>query len=135
MGYFQSAEHLKHTLGGFFTALGADPEMGPRLLGTKLTLRFHYAHPDASITVDLTGAALQLAYDDSVRTADVEMWMEAETAHRFWLGQISLPIALARRQIKARGPIPKILKLLPIIKKAYAMYPAYLANNCKEFRR
>ncbi len=106
--------------------LGQDAEMGPKLLASKLLLRFHYAHPDAAITVDLTGSTLQLAYDESTHKADVEMWMDADIAHRFWLGEISLPIALARRQIKARGPIPKILKLLPIIKKAYALYPEYL---------
>ncbi len=129
MGYFHSTQHLHEVLGGFFTMLGQDAEMGPRLLDSKLILRFHYKNPDTSITVNLTGSDLQLAYDDTATPADVEMWMDADIAHRFWLGELSLPIALARRQIKARGPIPKILKLLPIIKKAYTLYPAYLARQ------
>jgi hypothetical protein len=47
-------------------------------------------------------------------------------AHRFWLGNVNLVIALARREMVAKGPIPKILKLLPIIKPAYVLYPQYL---------
>lgn len=129
MGYFQSSDHVQHTLGGFFTMLGNDAEMGPRLLASQLILRFHYTNPDAAITVNLTGAHLHVAFDDTTTHADVEMWMDADIAHRFWLGEISLPIALARRQIKARGPIPKILKLLPIIKKAYGLYPRYLEGT------
>jgi hypothetical protein len=29
----------------------------------------------------------------------------------------------------ARGPIPKILKLLPVIKPAYDLYPKYLLEK------
>jgi len=29
----------------------------------------------------------------------------------------------------ARGPVPKILKLLPAIKPTYTMYPEYLLAN------
>jgi hypothetical protein len=52
--------------------------------------------------------------------------MKADTAHKFWRGDVNLVTALARREITAKGPIPKILKLLPIIKPAYALYPQYL---------
>ena len=31
--------------------------------------------------------------------------MEADTAHRFWLGQVNVTVALARGQIKAKGPV------------------------------
>jgi hypothetical protein len=129
MGYFQSAEHVKQGLGGFFQCLADDPEMGPRLLASNLVLRFFYANPDASLTVDLSGDQLRLGYDETDTKADVTMWMEAQVAHRYWLGEIPLPIALARRQIRAKGPIPKILKLLPIIKKAHSMYPAYIEKS------
>jgi hypothetical protein len=36
--------------------------------------------------------------------------------------------ALTRRQVVARGNVPKTLKLLPILKPAYALYPQYLAE-------
>ena len=39
--------------------------------------------------------------------------MEADTAHRFWLGRVNVTVALARGQIKAKGPVAKILKLVP----------------------
>ena len=29
--------------------------------------------------------------------------MEADTAHRFWLGKVNVTVALARGQIKAEG--------------------------------
>ena len=41
----------------------------------------------------------------------------------------NLVIALARREMVAKGPIPKILKLLPVIKPAYELYPKYLSEK------
>jgi hypothetical protein len=42
---------------------------------------------------------------------------------------VNLMAALTRKQMVAKGPIPKILKLLPAIKPSYAMYPKYLDDN------
>jgi hypothetical protein len=56
------------------------------------------------------------------------MTMKADVANQFWLGKLNLLAALSRRQMVAKGPIPKILKLLPAIQPAYAKYQAYLAN-------
>lgn len=103
--------------------------MGPRLLASKLILRFNYRDPDAAIVIDLTGERPVITFDDAAKTPIVEMTMKADVAHHYWLGKVTLPIALARRQIVAKGPIPKILKLLPIIKGAYQLYPRYIAER------
>jgi hypothetical protein len=35
-----------------------------------------------------------------------------------------MPVALAKGLIKAKGPMPKVIKLLPLLKPAYREYPA-----------
>jgi hypothetical protein len=59
--------------------------------------------------------------------------MKADVAHKFWFGKVNLVAALARRQMIAKGPVPKILKLLPAIKPSYAIYPKYLEEGFKEY--
>ena len=54
------------------------------------------------------------------------MSMEADTAHRFWLGQVNVTVALARGQMKAKGPVAKILKLVPLVKPVFPRYKAQL---------
>ena len=54
------------------------------------------------------------------------MSMAADTAHRFWLGQVNITVALARGQIKAKGPVAKILKLVPLAKPVFPRYQAEL---------
>ena len=53
---------------------------------------------------------------------EVVMTMEADTAHRFWLGQVNVTVALARGQMKAKGPVAKILKLVPLVKPVFPRY-------------
>ena len=53
---------------------------------------------------------------------EVIMSMEADTAHRFWLGKVNVTVALARGQIKAKGPVAKILKLVPLVKPVFPRY-------------
>lgn len=116
-------------MGGFFELLALDPEVGPKLLSSKLILKFVYREPDLSITIDLTGDKMVLTFNDNEKKPIVEMSMKADTAHKFWLGELNLVIALARREMVAKGPIPKILKLLPIIKPAYKIYPEYIKEK------
>jgi hypothetical protein len=52
--------------------------------------------------------------------------MDADTAHRFWLGQVNITVALARGQIRARGPVAPVLRLVPLIEPAYGRYRAQL---------
>ena len=54
------------------------------------------------------------------------MTMDADTAHRFWLGKVNVTVALARGQMKAKGPVAKILKLVPLVKPVFPRYRAML---------
>jgi hypothetical protein len=94
-----------------------------------MILKFSYSDPDLSITIDLTGERAVFSFNDNEKKAEVEMRMKADVAHRFWFGKVNLVMALARREMVAKGPIPKILKLLPIIKPAYDLYPKYLQEK------
>ena len=60
---------------------------------------------------------------------EVTMSMNADFAHKFWHGKANLVTALTRRQVVAKGNVPKTLKLLPILKPAYALYPDFLMSK------
>ncbi|HKX11569.1 MAG TPA: SCP2 sterol-binding domain-containing protein [bacterium] len=129
MAYFQSSAELKEVLGGFFDRLFSDPVIGPKLKGAKLKIQFNYTDPDLSISADTSEEPVRLLFNDASFKPDVQMSMKADVAHRFWHGKVNLVMALARREMSAKGPIPKILKLLPAIKPAYALYPQYLEEK------
>lgn len=124
MPVFNDTEHLYSLLVPFFNRLKDDPEIGPKVIASGLIIQFKYSEPDAVITIDCPNNAIIAGPTELTPT--VEMSMKSLIAHRFWLGKISLMVALTKREIVAKGPIASIMKLLPIIKGAYAMYNDYL---------
>ncbi|PIR20079.1 MAG: hypothetical protein COV45_08895 [Deltaproteobacteria bacterium CG11_big_fil_rev_8_21_14_0_20_47_16] len=128
MVYFKSSEELQKVLGGFFQLLGQHPQLGPKFLHSKLVVRFNYREPELSITADCTGSNVIITFNDTTKKPEVEMDMKADVAHEFWIGKINLLVALGRRQMIARGHIPKILKLLPILKPAHELYRQYIES-------
>ena len=57
------------------------------------------------------------------------MSMEADTAHKFWLGKVNVTMALAKGQMKAKGPVAKILKLVPLVKPVFPRYQKMLEER------
>jgi len=129
MSVFDNSEKFEEVLGGFFKLIAATPQVADKLLASKLIIRFIYSDPDLVLVIDCSGDAVDVRAGDNETKAIVEMSMKADIAHKFWFGKVNLTMALTRRQMIAKGPIPKILKLLPAIKPTYAMYPKYLDEN------
>ena len=126
MGLFTSGDEFGNIIGNFFVKVAGIPEIADKLLESKLIIRFSYTDPDCVVVVDCSGPSLTVRVGDTATKAEVEMSMTADIAHKFWFGKVNLMAALTRKQMVAKGPIPKILKLLPAIKPTYDLYPKYL---------
>ncbi len=129
MGLFKDSETFEKMLGGFFKLVADTPAIADKLLASNLIIRFRYSDPDVVILVDCSGDKMDVRPGDMETKEIVDMSMSADIAHKFWFGKVNLMAALTRKQMIAKGPIPKILKLLPAIKPSYAMYPKYLEEN------
>ena len=58
--------------------------------------------------------------------------MSSDDGHKFWLGELNIPMAMARRKVKVEGPVGKLLKLLPAMQPAFAMYRTFLTERGHE---
>ncbi|MDJ0816488.1 MAG: SCP2 sterol-binding domain-containing protein [Desulfobacterales bacterium] len=129
MGLFKDSETFEKMLAGFFKLIADTPVIADKLLASNLIVRFRYSDPEVVIVVDCSGDRVDVRPGDRETKEIVDMSMSADIAHKFWFGKVNLMAALTRKQMIAKGPIPKILKLLPAIKPSYAMYPKYLEEN------
>jgi len=71
----------------------------------------------------------EVDFGESGMEPEVTMRMSADTGHRFWLGQVNVNVALARGEIKAEGPVAKILRLVPLTKPIFPRYKAQLERQ------
>jgi SCP-2 sterol transfer family len=130
LGYFQNEQEVYDTIGKLFEGLRDDPELFPEFQKADTIVRYEFREPDSQITVKmLAGEPGQVDLGPSELEPEVTMSMEADTAHRFWLGKVNITVALARGQIKAQGPVAKILKLVPLVKPVFPRYEAQLEEQ------
>ncbi|HEU4979688.1 MAG TPA: SCP2 sterol-binding domain-containing protein [Solirubrobacterales bacterium] len=133
MAYFKDAQDVYDTIGRLFAELAEDEELGPKFRKADTIVQYDYTEPDSKITVRLQeGQPGDVDFGETEMEPEVVMSMEADTAHRFWLGQVNVTVALARGQIKANGPVAKILKLVPLAKPVYPRYKAQLEAQGRE---
>jgi hypothetical protein len=127
VAYFKDAQEVYDTIGKLFVDIAADEELAPQFRKANTIVRYEYSDPDSVITVRLQeGQPGDVDFGESEMEAEVTMTMEADTAHRFWLGNVNVTVALARGQIKAKGPVATILKLVPLTKPIFPRYKAQL---------
>ena len=130
MAYFKDAQEVYDVLGKLFQDLAVDEELAPKFREANTIVRYEYREPDSTITVRLQeGQPGDVDFGESDMEPEVTMSMEADTAHRFWLGEVNVTVALARGQIKATGPVAKILRLVPLTKPVFPRYRAQLEQQ------
>ena len=127
MALFKGEDEVYETLGKLFVEIMADEELAEKFRKADTIVRYQYSDPESAITVRLQeGQPGDVDLGPSEMEPEVTMSMEADTAHRFWLGDVNVTVALARGQIKASGPVAKILKLVPLAKPVFPRYKAQL---------
>jgi hypothetical protein len=127
LGHFKDEEEVYRFIGRLFQELAVDPELGPRFQKANTTVRYQMTDPSSQITCKLRQEEeIQIDLGPSELEPEVIMIMEADMAHQFWLGKVNITVALARGQITAKGPVAKILKLVPLVKPVFPRYEEML---------
>ena len=133
MAYFKDAQEVYDTVGKLFQQLADDEELAPKFRQANTIVQYDYREPESLITVRLQeDQPGEVDFGETEMEPEVVMSMEADTAHRFWLGKVNVTVALARGQIKARGPVAKILKLVPLTKPVFPRYKAMLEADGRQ---
>jgi putative sterol carrier protein len=125
--YFNDDQEVYRHLGRLFLDLLADEELARQFRTANTVVQYRYRKPESQITVKLLeGEDGQVDLGATQLEPEVVMTMDADVAHRFWLGKVNVTVALARGQIKTKGPVAKILKLVPLVKPVFPRYRAQL---------
>jgi putative sterol carrier protein len=126
---FKDDQEVYQFIGKLFADLADDQELGPRFRQADTIVQYKYSNPDSQITVKMKdGQDGQVDFGPTELDPEIVMSMEADTAHKFWLGKVNVTMALARGQMKAKGPVAKILKLVPLTKPIFPRYEKMLQD-------
>jgi putative sterol carrier protein len=125
MAVFKNTEYLYEVLGGFWKALSEMEVFSSALKEANVQIKYEITDPSGIIWVGPDG----VEFGEQNLKADVTMQLAGDVCHAFWKKELSLPVALAMRKIKSKGNIAKVMKLLPVLKPAYELYPEYMKKH------
>jgi hypothetical protein len=131
---FESARELREVMDEVFSMMDADPDIGPKLRDADVPQRFEFSDYDLVVNIRAAreGEDGNLVWewsDDVEWKPKVEMTMSSEVANRYFQGKENVPMAVARRRIKAGGDLKAALALIPITKPIYEQYRAYVERE------
>ena len=130
---FRNRDELVKILSALWDEIFNTPEITRKVAAEKLIVKFRLTDFGMNLFVDLTGDNPRYYWDsEDDQNFDVEMILSSETSHQFWMQKLNVPIAIATRQIVAKGSVQKALKLIPALKPAFAFYSGILAQMGRE---
>ena len=127
MPYFKDRDELFRCIGGLFEEAVRDDALIMRLGDDAIVLKLVCSDPEAVVVVDMRGRAVRGGA--AADAADVELRLAGDVAHRFFLGKVNLPVAIATGTVRVKGPLPKLLKVLPLSKELFPRYRALLERD------
>ncbi|MBM3213770.1 hypothetical protein FJZ36_02495 [Candidatus Poribacteria bacterium] len=128
MGVFRDADEFYACIGAWLVKVSEEPRLFDAIADSGIVVRFRYSDPDASITVDARSGSNAVLLDETKTLADVELWMPADIAHRFWMGSINPIGEVFAGRITYRGSLSKLTRFLPLLRPAMEHYPQHLQD-------
>ena len=130
MGSFADSQEVYDRIGRVLQELAADPELLPVFHEADTCVRYELHNPESAITVgSRRGAPVRVDLGPSDQEPEVVMSMDADVAHSYLLGELDMTVALARGQMRAEGPVTKILAVLPAFEPLLPRYRALVSRG------
>jgi len=126
MSVFKDTAHLYEFLEDLWNYIVFESGLGEKMKEYGVSYKYIITDPKGYLYVDAENV---ITGKEADRDAVITMELSGDTIHQFWLKKLSLPVALATRKIKSKGPIPKVLKMLPALKPIYEAFPRFCEKH------
>ena len=130
MATFNDAQDVHDTIGAFLEQITKDEDLRPKWVAANTAFHVVYTEPNAEMVIDCTVDPPVVSMgSEQADVCEIELQMSADDGHRFWLGELNMTLALAKGKVKVKGPVSKMMKLLPAMRPAFPKYRSFLAER------
>jgi putative sterol carrier protein len=114
MAHYETDAEVYENLGGILTNLVYNAARREQLHQADAVVQFAFRHPDATVTLDVRASKPpRVDLGDTKLRADVVFAMDADTGRAILHGELSPTLALARGEVRTKGPVGKVLRVVP----------------------
>ena len=132
--YYRDKEQLYEIYDYFLSRILQDEKIGKKMAKAGIIVRFIYTDPDSEVTIDLKNPPTKPGFMGAFYLGkcdlkpDVWSKQSADHSHSFWHGLENPVAAVARGKVKQGGNVVAMLKLLPVVRSAFKMFPVILGE-------
>ncbi len=114
MAHFESDAEVYDQLGGILNNLVYNSARREQLRQADAVVQFAFRQPDATVTLDVRAhKPARIDLGETKLRADVVLAMDADTGRALLTGELSPTLALARGDVRTKGPVGKVLRIVP----------------------
>jgi putative sterol carrier protein len=114
MAHYETDAEVYDQLGGILTNLVYNTARREQLHQADAVVQFAFRHPDAIVTLDVrANKQARVDLGDTKLRADVVLAMDADTGRAILHGELNPTLALARGDVRTKGPVGKVLRVVP----------------------
>jgi putative sterol carrier protein len=114
MAHFETDAEVYDQLGGILNNLVYNSARREQLRQADAVVQFAFRQPDATVTLDVrANKTPRIELGETKLRADVVLAMDADTGRALLTGELSPTVALARGDVRTKGPVSKVLRLVP----------------------
>jgi putative sterol carrier protein len=114
MAHYESDAEVYDQLGGILNNLVYNSARREQLRQADAVVQFAFRQPDATVTLDVRAhKPARIDLGETKLRADVVLAMDADTGRALLTGELSPTLALARGDVRTKGPVGKVLRIVP----------------------
>ncbi|QEC50250.1 SCP2 sterol-binding domain-containing protein [Baekduia soli] len=114
MAHYESDAEVYDQLGSILNNLMYNAARREQLRQADAVVQFAFRSPDATVTLDVrVNKRPRIDLGSTNLRPDVVLSMEADTGRALLLGELNATIALARGEVRTKGPVAKVLRVVP----------------------
>jgi len=126
--YFADAAEVYRYIGAIHRAALEHPETGTVFANADFVLQLNYTDPASSITLRMRDP-VEVVEGGNDPDADVTLTMPADIADRYWRGEYNMAIGISRGTVVARGPLERVIDLVPATRPLFPVYRRLVADK------
>lgn len=100
----------------------ADELVGKRLALAQTTLQVHFVDAEPLVITVLLDREPVEVTDRALGEAEVHIFIKTRDVDRFWTGDLELAIAIISGEVTYQGPVRKVLRIVPILRRFVDTY-------------
>lgn len=127
MPIYESFAKMTEILGNVFGSVFDDPIAGPKLRKIKVVVKYNVKDPDGVVWPHTSEGRVLFGEHDQKPTLEVSI--HGDRLHAFLLKKIDITGLMLRQDVSIKGPFSKFVKFVPLLNKAYEIYPGVAQEN------